>query len=127
MHRAGSDPMNMQPNDFICDFCHTPWDGTFPMVEGHKGSLICGRCLTVAYAEAGFPGSNTHNPQSARKCTMCLADKSSPGWQSPLHEAWTCVTCIKHASGKLHKDPDWPWRKPAASTALKEAEASDDD
>ena len=37
--------------DFLCDFCRREWTEDSPMVEGHHGSLVCGRCLTVAYIE----------------------------------------------------------------------------
>ncbi len=127
MHRNGADPTNMQPGDFICDFCLTPWDGTFPMVEGHKGSLICGQCLSVAFAEAATSSPSTDPASEPRKCTMCLAEKDGAGWASPLHDAWTCVTCIKRGSGKLHKDPDWDWRKPTGSKAMIDAVNDEDD
>ena len=112
MHRQGADPRNMQPADFLCDFCLRPWDGSFPLVEGHKGSLICGRCLTVAFTElatAPEPTSKTHT------CTLCLAEQSAPGWQSPATDAWICRTCTKRSAGYLHNDPDWDWKKPATS------------
>lgn len=111
MHREGSNPADMQPADFICDFCLRAWDGTFPMVEGHRGSLICSNCLTVAYTDvilADAPDST--EPYS---CVMCLEEKSDPQWTSPLREeAHACRTCINRAAGRLHKDPDWDWRKP---------------
>lgn len=106
----------MQPADFLCDFCGRAWDGTFPLVEGHKGSLICGACLTVAYTEAVLldapDASDSGEPHT---CTMCLQRKPPPGWLSPVCEsAWICLNCIKQSAGKLHKDPDWDWHKPLA-------------
>lgn len=122
MHRDGANPADMQPPDFICDFCLTAWDGSFPMVEGHRGSLICGKCLTVAWTEADLHGNAEGLPK--RKCTMCLAEKDDPGWESPVSEAWTCRTCIKRSAGRLHKDPDWDWHKPSA--AADEPDADED-
>lgn len=110
MHRPGANPEDMQPPDFLCDFCGRAWDGTFPMVEGHKGSLICGPCLTVAYTEVVLldaAGDGQHD------CTMCLEAKDVPGWNSPaVDTAWICLNCVKRSAGKLHTDPDWDWRKP---------------
>jgi hypothetical protein len=120
MHRPGANQADMQPADFVCDFCHTPWDGAFPMVEGHRGSHICGRCIAVAYTE-----TDLHSPAQAaapRKCTLCLAEKTDPGWESPVTGAWACRTCIKRSAGRLHKDPDWDWRKPVQG-----GEDADDD
>lgn len=104
----------MQPADFLCDFCGRAWDGSFPLVEGHKGSLICGACLTVAYTEVVLLDPDTASETIEQLvCTMCLQHKSPPGWLSPVNEsAWICLNCIKQSAGKLHKDPDWNWRKP---------------
>ncbi len=110
MHRKGADPQNMQPADFLCDFCLKPWDGSFPLVEGHKGSLICGRCLTVAYIH--LDDSPIEATAEARTCTLCLAEQDPPGWQSPTAEAWICRICTKRSAGYLHNDPDWNWKKP---------------
>ena len=35
---------------FRCDFCRSGWDERLAIVEWHRGSIICGRCLSVAYA-----------------------------------------------------------------------------
>lgn len=111
MHRPGSDSMNMQVSDFLCDFCRRAWDGTFPMIEGHQGSLICGRCLTVAYTEAVL--NDTGSTPEGAKCTLCLEHREEPAWQSPTHEeAVACRRCLKQGAGRLHKDPDWDWTKP---------------
>lgn len=112
MHRPGANPADMHPHDFLCDFCRRAWDGTFPMVEGHKGSLICGPCLTVAYTEVVLLDAA---PGDEHACTMCLEAKTVPGWNSPaIESAWICLHCIKQSAGKLHNDPDWDWRKPQA-------------
>lgn len=120
MQRPGADTEDMNLSDFLCDFCRREWDGQFPMVEGHKGSLICGDCLTIAYTETVL-----HNLNSAPKgttCTMCLEERGGGGdnmWLGP-HEgdetaprAAACERCIKQGAGRLHKDEDWDWKKPA--------------
>lgn len=101
----------MQVSDFLCDFCRRTWTGEFPMVEGHKGSLICGNCLTVAYTEVVLHAMNAAPAGSV--CTMCLEERSDDCWVSPVHEeAVVCARCIKQAAGRLHKDEDWDWKKP---------------
>jgi len=119
MHRTGSDPASMGPEDFICDFTGRTWDGSFPMVEGHRGSLICGDALAVAYADVVLGGRSTMPPGSA--CTMCLEERDEPGWQSPTpvqgEAARICRRCIKQSATRLEKDPDWSWRRPQAAAA----------
>lgn len=116
MHRPGADPGDMQPADFLCDFCHTPWDGAFPMIEGHRGSLICGRCLSVAYTELVL--LEPEQAEQELSCTMCLEKKTGPFWVSPSHEsAQICLRCTKQSAGKLHSDPDWDWHKPTLGPA----------
>lgn len=111
MQRPGADPNDMQVADFLCDFCRRAWDGTFPMVEGHQGSLVCGRCLTAAYTDLV---NRRHGTAPAGvTCTMCLEERDEHCWQSPMHEdAVVCTRCCKQAAGRLHKDKDWDWSKP---------------
>jgi len=112
MQRAGADQSNMQVSDFLCDFCGRAWDGAFPLVEGHKGSLICGSCLTVAYAEVVHAGASS--AAEGYRCTMCLEFREDAGWQSPVRgEAAVCARCLRQAGAKLEKDPDWDWVRPA--------------
>lgn len=117
MHRDGADKLDMQPTDFVCDFTGKAWDGSFPMVEGHQGSLICGDALSVAYTEVVVLG-NDSKPAGAT-CSLCLEARDDPGWQSPVpvghHEdgAVICRRCIRQSATRLHKDPDWAWQKPA--------------
>jgi len=111
VQRTGADPQDMQPSDFLCDFCARPWDGAFPMVEGHQGSLICGNCLSTAYAQTVLAGDRTAAPGA--QCVLCLEQRDDIAWASPVRdEACACVRCLKQAAGRLHKDPDWDWRKP---------------
>ena len=119
MRKPGTDPDNVQMSDVLCDFCRREWTEDVPMIEGHHGSCMCGRCLTVAYTEVvvgpdgAVPGDYT--------CTMCLeaeADREAlnragePGWQSPAADAAVCRRCIKLAAGALEKDRDFDWRRP---------------
>lgn len=112
MQRPGADTANMQVSDFWCDFCRAPWDGLGPMVEGHQGSLICGKCLSVAYRALELDDAPTAPP--GYTCTLCLEERPDPGWRSPAHdEASVCTRCVKQAAGTLAKDKDVPWEKPA--------------
>jgi hypothetical protein len=116
MQRPGADPTNMLTTDFICDFCRREWDGAFPMVEGHQGSLICGNCLTIAYTEVVL--SDAGRAPEGSTCTMCLEEREDSAWQSPTHdEAIACRRCLKQGAGRLHKDPDWEWTKPTDDAA----------
>lgn len=107
----------MQPEDFICDFTGRAWDGSFPMVEGHQGSLICGDALTIAFTEVVLLGSDTKPAGSP--CVMCLEVRDDPGWQSPMpvgpHGAGAviCRRCIRQSATRLDKDQEWDWKKPA--------------
>lgn len=129
MHRPGSNPLDMQPPDFICDFTGRSWDGSFPLVEGHQGSLICGDALRIAFTEVVLLGHDS-KPAGAT-CVMCLEQRDDPGWQSPVptgdreEGAVICRRCIRQSSTRLEKDPDWGWTKPtlAEPGAGKAAEA----
>jgi hypothetical protein len=123
MQRPGVDPDHVQMTDILCDFCHRPWTEDEPMVEGHRGSCICGRCLTVAYTEIIAAGGG--EPNEAR-CVMCLEDErdrtsakhgGEPCWRSPVHEsAVICRRCIDLAASALHKDRDFAWTRPETET-----------
>ena len=110
MQRSGADPSDMQLSDFICDFSGRAWDGAFPLVEGHKGALISGDCLTVAYTEVVLQGHAS--APAGYECRMCLEQREDPGWESPATGACICRRCIKQGAGRLHTDPDWEWTKP---------------
>jgi hypothetical protein len=115
MQRQGADPEAMSWDDFLCDFCGRPWAEDRPMVEGHRGSIICGRCLTVAYAEAVLAGTDdAHRPDEP--CCLCLeAARAEPHWRSPARDqALACRRCIKQSAGVLTKDPDSGWTRPGA-------------
>ncbi len=114
MQRAGANPDDMQMSDFLCDFCQRAWDGTFALVEGHKGSLICGECLTSAYQSLAIDEEATAAP--GYSCTMCLEEREQAGWQSPTHaEAVICLRCCKQGATKLEKEMEGEWKRPGAN------------
>jgi hypothetical protein len=83
MQRPGSNPEQMEPADFVCDFCGACWGEDRPMVEGHRGSLICGRCLSRACEQVLVGNAGVVVPEHVA-CAMCLLNKSGDYWQSPL-------------------------------------------
>ena len=111
MQRPDCDPKNIQLDDILCDFCHTPWGGQQAMIEGHQGSVICGKCLTVAFT---FLCLESHEePFAGTKCNMCLEDREEPLWESPLYEgAWICRRCARMAATSLDRSKDFEWEKP---------------
>ena len=88
-----------------CDFCGTEWDQVKPMIEGHRGSVICLPCVK---------SSITTNAESAEEfvCTLCLS--AQPGgttvWrphpvaEKANPEAVVCESCIQQASEAFGKE-----------------------
>ncbi len=103
---------------FRCDFCGSAWDERRPMVEGHRGSLICASCLSIAYTELVHLDSG-YAPDRKQVCVLCLENgRDELHWASPLDETvLACRRCVKQSAGVLHKDPDSPWKKPADPSA----------
>ncbi|NUQ54033.1 MAG: hypothetical protein HUU19_15260 [Phycisphaerales bacterium] len=114
MQRPGTNPDSAEMSDFLCDFCRQEWTTAIPMVEGHRGSLICGSCLTIAYTEVFL--LNLSAAPTGAACTLCLQELAGPAWKSPEHECFVCKRCINHAASVLAKDPDFHWKKPASAT-----------
>jgi hypothetical protein len=111
MHRPGANIEDMQPADFLCNFCEKAWDGLSPMVEGHQGNLICGNCLTVAYRALVMNQGETVGP--GLNCTMCLEERDQSEWQSPIRdESIVCERCVRQAAQALSKDPESGWSRP---------------
>jgi NMD protein affecting ribosome stability and mRNA decay len=110
MHRPGADPNAMEPGDFLCDFCGRAWDGTQAMVEGHRGSLICGSCLAVAYRVLVVSGDDSLR---GRECTLCLETRDQSEWVSPASErAVVCERCVRQAAQAMEKDAQSGWTRP---------------
>lgn len=104
------DPTKTGNEFFVCDFCRRHWATDRPMVEGHQGSLICGPCLTTAYATVVNPAQG----DAGARCTMCLEARPDNHWASPAHpDARICARCIRQAAGTLSKDTESGWMRPA--------------
>lgn len=99
----------------LCDFCHARFEDE-AMIEGHQGSLICLKCLSVAYRSVVHMGLG--KDLAGSRCTMCLEDREQAQWASPMHpDAHLCLRCLKQAATALEKDPDSGWKRPAAPAA----------
>lgn len=119
MRREGCDEENLSPEDFLCDFCGQAWASDRAMVEGHRGSLVCARCLTLAFDELwnrlggedlpAESGANLTGPT----CAMCLERRDERHWRSPVREAWLCKRCAKQSVVMLERDPESGFSRPA--------------
>lgn len=114
MHRPGMDEDNATPQDFLCDFCEACWNEDRPMVEGHRGSLICGRCLTLAF-DALWNHAQGQPLSEGEVCLLCLSDNGDPVWASHSRDvARACKRCIKQGAVMLERDAESRWRRPGA-------------
>lgn len=96
-----------------CDFCAKAWDpeGTEIMIEGHKGSLLCMKCLSAAYAAVVLHQSGAEH--KGAMCVMCLEERGQPQWESPVQEGTrVCLRCIRQAATALEKDAESGWSRP---------------
>ena len=123
MRKPGTDPDNVSMSDVLCDFCHREWAEEVPMVEGHHGSCICGRCVSVAYAQLVQHEGISEDAEYT--CPLCLdgpEDRAAlgrgdePGWRSPVEEeAVACWRCVKMAAKTLGRDPESDWTVPGTA------------
>ena len=120
MYRDGTDENNVQMEDVLCDFCHRVWTKDEPFIEGHRGSMICGKCLSVAFAQLMTDGPDIeHGPYECRMSREGEDDRAAlrragePGWRSPVDpDAVVSRKVVRMAAAVLQKDPDWDWSKP---------------
>jgi hypothetical protein len=100
-------------NDYFkCDFCRNPWADDRPMVEGHRGSLICAHCLTVACAQVLVLKAGSHVAENIT-CALCLEHHDTLHWESPLFPGtFACKRCINQSGRILQKDAESGWKMP---------------
>lgn len=111
MRAPGCDPEDLQPSDFLCDFCGRAWADDRPMVEGHQGSCICGACLAEAFRAIALAGAEGAAPGAASRCILCLETREGPAWRGAGGAA-ACRRCVRQSAAVLQKDPDSGWRRP---------------
>ena len=93
-----------------CDFCGTDWDGVSPVIEGHRGSIICLECMKTALNGLCFAGEPF-------KCVLCLREPIPAAverWNHANHpQTYACKSCVHQAAEVFDKDPDidWHWGK----------------
>jgi len=91
-----------------CDFCRTDWNGQDPVIEGHRGSIICLECVKLAL-DALIPAKENF------KCILCLREPlppTMPRWNHPQNPTTSaCRDCIHQAADVFDRDPDvnWHW------------------
>lgn len=90
-----------------CDFCGTDWDGQFPAIEGHRGSIVCLECLKQALDQRSVAAE-------PYRCVLCLREKIPPSdlrWAHPNHpDTFACEPCILQAADAFDRDADIDWK-----------------
>lgn len=97
-----------------CDFCGVDWDEVKPMLEGHKGSVMCLDCLRRALDEAGPAeepftctlGLTEHD--AGKLCWRHPAPEPSPGLNADAVAAWQHIRLAAKTFQK-DKDIDFRW------------------
>ena len=109
MHRTTQDGNVISSH---CDFCDAQFTDA-AMIEGHKGSLVCMKCLAAAYTELKtLKGGGEHK---GKECRMCLEYRDEAEWESPLMpDAHICLRCTTMAYRALEKDSESGWKRPDA-------------
>lgn len=101
---------------FKCDFCRAAWREDLPMVEGHRGSLICGDCLRAAFIAIVL--TETGDPAPADQvCAMCLSSPEKSIWRREPGGPPACRRCVNQSARILSKDPEAGWRIPTKPAA----------
>ena len=126
-------------NDYFkCDYCLQSWSEDRPMIEGHKGSLVCAKCLSAAYVAIVYAGQGEMGVAGPLKdvdathagpgCTMCLERRAELYWRSPLvDEAFICRRCVRQSVTALEGDPDFGYTRPAAPAGMVVTDEPSDD
>ncbi len=83
------------------------------MIEGHRGSLICGNCLGMSYRELWLNLGG--DPLAEHEvCSLCLSNNGDPVWRSPADDkAIVCKRCSKQSVVMLERDEEVGWKRPA--------------
>lgn len=98
-----------------CDFCGTDWDMIQPMIEGHRGSILCLPCLARAIDQAG-------EWSEGFSCTMCRREfeagekayRPTAAVEQANPQAIVCWDCVRQADRAFASDPDTDWQRKIA-------------
>lgn len=86
-----------------CDFCGADWDEVKPMIEGHRGSVLCLECLKLARPK--LAPSDT-----AFECRLCIQEKpaGTMSWSGTAiggaPAARVCKPCVEQATRAFTKE-----------------------
>ncbi len=85
------------------------------MVEGHRGSLICARCLALAFDELWNRAGGIDLPAEPESCAMCLERRAERHWASPARGVLICRRCVKQSVVMLERDPEARFTRPGSA------------
>ncbi|MBL9000274.1 MAG: hypothetical protein JNK25_03985 [Phycisphaerae bacterium] len=102
---------------FRCDFCHTAWREDLPMVEGHRGSLICGECLRAAFTGVVLKSAG-EEAGGGVVCVLCLSAPEGKVWRREPTGPAACRRCVNQSARVLAKDADSGWKLPRAEDVI---------
>ena len=96
-----------------CDFCGQDWDEIQPMIEGHRGSVLCLGCLKLAMdgsvpTEVGFDCALCLQSRDAGRKVWRHAEAQPSDGLNP--QAALCFDCVRLAAKGFHKDKDTDFR-----------------
>ena len=111
MFKDGANPEEIEMSDVLCDYCHGHWREEIPMIEGHQGSCICGKCLKMAWSQVVVNRMNDSDDEWT--CRMCLEKRDEPCYQSPVQsDAFICRRCIRMGAHALRTENAEGWDPP---------------
>jgi len=110
-----------------CDFTGTEWDEQVPMIEGHRGAVICLDALRRAIDQAA-------EADAPFMCTMCRREREAGKkmWRHPdppetaTPDAAICWPCIRQADKAFGKDPDTDWQQQLGTQGLRDDQGDDE-
>ena len=81
------------------------------MIEGHRGSCICGKCLRMAWTVVVT--NRMGESAGETTCRMCLEHREDPSYRSPAYDdAVICRRCIRMSAHTLKMDDEREWELP---------------